>query len=253
VATARLVPDRHADECQHGDRLDDFDDVTGDGSLPLHAVERIAYGARSQSGRAVHSAAVCAAPVAGKHVCADSEHATGARGIGGKGEPQRARADDARFWAEPARPAQPLPISIEFIAVLDQGRAEDVPRSGSGRHRYRAPVPGIAVIAGMTVRHPPAYVIGQTDVAVVAARWGGQIDRLPTVVVCSGVRPVSVIADMESPGAIEQSSCGAQIRRIRAAADRQIGDHDGPCHQRHHHDADDQSALCHVDRGRPAR
>src|SRR5260370_34899134 len=70
----------------------------------------------------------------------------------------------------------------------------------------------------MTVRHPPAYVVGQTYVAVVAARQGGHIDRLPTVIVCIGVCPVWIIAGMESPGAIEQSSCAAQRRRIRRAA-----------------------------------
>ena len=151
--------------------------------------------------------------------------------------------------AEPARPAQQLAVPIEFVAVLDEGRPEDVPRRASGRHRHRAPVPGVAVIAGMTVRHPPAYVIGQTHVAVVAARQGGHIDRLPTAIVCIGVRPVWVIAGMESPGAIEQSSCGAQRRRIRAAAARQVGDHDGQCHQRRDDDADDQFALCCVDLG----
>jgi len=72
----------------------------------------------------------------------------------------------------------------------------------------------------MTVRHPPAYVIGQTHVAVVAARQGRHIDCLPTVIVCIGVCPVWIIAGMESPGAIEQSSCGAQRWRIRAAAAR---------------------------------
>ena len=104
-----LLRDRHPSakpmSCQHGDRLDHIDDVTGDGSLPLHAVERIADRPRSQYGRAVHAAAVCAGPGTGKHVRADGEHATGARRIGGKGEPQRPRADDARGWAEPARPA----------------------------------------------------------------------------------------------------------------------------------------------------
>ena len=105
VAAARPVPERQADECQHGDRLDHIDDVTRDGSLPLRAVERIADRPRSQYGRAVHAAAVCAGPGTGKHVCADGEHATGARRIGGKGESQRPRADDARGRAEPARPA----------------------------------------------------------------------------------------------------------------------------------------------------
>ena len=108
--------------------------------------------------------------------------------------------------------------------------------AGPARHRHRAPVPGVTVIAGMTVRHPPAYVVGQTHVAVVAARHGSHIDRLPTVIVCIGVRPVWVIAGMESPGAIEQSSCGAQRRRIGAAAARQVGDHAA---QRNQGDNDD--------------
>ena len=99
------------------------------------------------------------------------------------------------------------------------------------------------------MRHPPADVIGQTHVAVVAARRGGHIDRLPIAIVCIGVRPVWVIAGMESPGAIEQRRCGAQRRRIGAAAPRQVGDHDGECQQRRDDDADDQFALCRVDRG----
>jgi hypothetical protein len=86
--------------------------------------------------------------------------------------------------------------------------------------------------------------VRQTHVAVVAARQGSHIDSLPTAIVCIGVRPVWVIAGMESPGAIEQSSCGAQRRRIRPAAARQIGDHDGQCHQRRYDDTDDQFALC---------
>src|SRR4029079_4959570 len=105
-------------------------------------------------------------------------------------------------WAKPARPAQPLAVPIEFVAVLDEGRPEDLPRRASSRHRHRAPVPGVAVIARMTVRHPPAYVIGQTHVTVVAARRGGHVDRLPTAVVCIDGRPLWVIADLESPGAI---------------------------------------------------
>jgi hypothetical protein len=36
---------------------------------------------------------------------------------------------------------------------------------------------------------------------------------------------VWIIAEMESPGAIDQGSCGAQSRRITAAADRQVGDY----------------------------
>ena len=179
----RPAPEHQADECQHGDRLDHIDDVTGDGSMPLHAVERIADRPRSQYGRAVHAAAVCAGPGPGAHVCADREHATGARRIGGKFEPQRTCADDTRVCAEPARPAEPLAVPIELVAVLDECRPEDVPRGASGRHRYRAPVPGVTVIIGVTVRHPPADVIGQTHVAVVAARQGGHVDRLPSLVI----------------------------------------------------------------------
>src|SRR6201999_4540477 len=109
------------------DRLDHVDEVTGDGSLPLHAVERIADWPRSQDGRAVHAAAVCAGPVTGKLVRADGENATSARRIGGKGEPRRPRADHARGLAEPARPAEQLAVPVEFVAVLDQGRSQDVP------------------------------------------------------------------------------------------------------------------------------
>src|SRR5262249_19814160 len=113
VVAARPAPERQADDCQHGDRLDHFDDVTGDGSLPLHAVERIAYWPRSQYGHAVHAATVCAAPGTGKIVCADGENATSARRIGGGGEPRPPRAGGAQGrgaeaaggWAELARPA----------------------------------------------------------------------------------------------------------------------------------------------------
>src|SRR6185369_897699 len=118
---------------------------------------------------------------------------------------------------------------------------------------HRAPVPGVALIGGMTVRHPSAYVIGQTDVAVVAARHGGQVDGLPTVIVGIRVRPAWVIAGMESPGTIEQGRCGAQRWRIRSAAARQGGDRDGQRHQRRYDDADDQLALGCVDRGHHRR
>ena len=119
--------EHQADECQHGERLDHIDDVTGDGSMPLHAVERIADRPGSQYGRAVHAAAVGAGPGPGAHVYANREHATRARRIGGKLEPQRTRADDTRVWAEPARPAEPLAVPIEFVAVLDKRRSEDLP------------------------------------------------------------------------------------------------------------------------------
>jgi hypothetical protein len=94
------------------------------------------------------------------------------------------------------------------------------------------------------MRHPPADVIGQTHVVVVAARDGAHIQRLPLAVVCTGVRPAWLIAFMESPRAIEQSRRRAQRWRIRAAAARQVGDYDDPCHQRRGNDADDQFALC---------
>jgi hypothetical protein len=128
--------------------------------------------------------------------------------------------------------------------VVDERRPENVPRRAPGRHRHRASVPSVAVIAGMTMRHPPADVIGQAHVAVVAARQGGHIQRLPPVVVCTGVRPAWVIADMESPRAIEQSRRGTQRWRIGPAAARQVGEYDGPGHQRRGDDADDHCALC---------
>ena len=62
----------------------------------------------------------------------------------------------------------------------------------------------------------------------------------PSRVIGVGVRPVRVIAGMESPGAIQQRRGGAQRRRIRASADRQVGDHDCQCQQRRDDDADDQ-------------
>jgi hypothetical protein len=98
----------------------------------------------------------------------------------------------------------------------------------------------------MTAHHPPADVIGQAHVAVVAARQGGQIDRLPTAIVCSGIRPEWVIAGMKPPRAIEQNGGGAQRRRIRPPAARQLSNHDGECHQRHDDDANDQFTLCGV-------
>jgi len=58
------------------------------------------------------------------------EHAARARGIGGKGELQRTRTGNVRIRAEPARTAQPLAVPIEFVAIVDEGRAEDVPRRG---------------------------------------------------------------------------------------------------------------------------
>ena len=39
------------------------------------------------------------------------------------------------------------------------------------------------MIIGVTVRHPAADVIGQTHVAVVAARQGGHVERLPSIVI----------------------------------------------------------------------
>src|SRR6185436_13607272 len=63
----------------------------------------------------------------------------------------------------------------------------------------------------MTVRHPPADVIGQTHVAVVASRQGGQIERLPTAIVCESVRPAWVIADMESPGASSRVAAARSV------------------------------------------
>ena len=59
----------------------------------------------------------------------------------------------------------------------------------------------------------------------------------------SGGRPVWVIASMESPGAIEQSSCGAQRRRIRAAADRQVGDHAAQHNHADNNDPDREHAA----------
>src|SRR4051794_18651300 len=46
-----------------GDRLDDFNDVTGDGPLPLHAWSAPLMRRGASIWEAVHSAAVCAAPV----------------------------------------------------------------------------------------------------------------------------------------------------------------------------------------------
>jgi hypothetical protein len=48
MTAARSDPERQSDDCQQSDRLDHFDDVTGDGALPLHAVKLLAYRLRSQ-------------------------------------------------------------------------------------------------------------------------------------------------------------------------------------------------------------
>jgi hypothetical protein len=71
------------------------------------------------------------------------------------------------------------------------------------------------------MRHPPADIVGQADVAVMAARTGGQVDGLPIAVVRADVGPVRVIADMESPAAVEQGRRGAQRRRVTPASARQ--------------------------------
>ena len=191
----------------------------------------------------MHAAALCAWPGPGKCERPDSEHAGRSRRIGRKGEPERPRANDTKVRAEPARPTEELAVPIDFVPVLDKGRAEEVPRRGPGRHRHRAPVPRVAVIARMAVRHPPGDVVGQPHVAVMAARRGGHIDRLPSAVVCIGVCPIRVIAGTESPGPVEQRRCGAQRRWILAAAARQVDDHDRECHDRRDDDAGDQSCV----------
>ena len=61
AAAARPELERQTNDCKHGDRLDDFDDITGDGSLPLHAMERIGDRPRCQYRRAGHATA-CAGP-----------------------------------------------------------------------------------------------------------------------------------------------------------------------------------------------
>ena len=96
---------------------------------------------------------------------------------------------------------------------------------------------------GMTVRHPPADVVGQTDIAIVATRRGGQIDRLPTVIVGAGVRPMRVVANVESPGAIQQRRLSAQLRWIRTAAPCQVGDHEDQGNKRRRDDDGDQPPL----------
>ena len=90
-------------------------------------------------------------------------------------------------------------LSLMALSVTSNDQpAQHVPgRRDPGRHATTRLYPGVAVITGMTVSYPPAYVIGQTHVAVVAARRSRPADLLPTVIVCIGVRPVWVIADME--------------------------------------------------------
>ena len=60
------------------------------------------------------------------------------------------------------------------------------------------------------MRHPPPDVVRQADVAVMAARLGGQIDGVPIAIVSAGVGPVRVVAGMKSPAAVEQNRRGAQ-------------------------------------------
>src|SRR5262245_8917835 len=105
----------------------------------------------------------------------------------------------------------------------------------------------------MSVRHPPAGGVGEAPVAVLAGRRGGHFRRFPIAFVLIGVCPVLVIPGTESPGAIEQSRLGSQGRRISSAASRQVNDHDRECHQRCDDDADDQFALCRIDRCRRRR
>jgi hypothetical protein len=100
----------------------------------------------------------------------------------------------------------------------------------------------------MTLRHPPADVIWQTDITIVAARQGGQIDRLPTAIVGINVRPVWVVAGMKSPGSIEQGGGGSRRWRSGAAGTRQVGYYGSDKDQRRKDNAGHQFALGCVDR-----
>ena len=92
-------------------------------------------------------------------------------------------------------------------------------------------------------------------VSIVAGMLADRVSKRTVIILMKSVEvlPVWVVAGMESPGAIEQCRCGAQRPRIRAAAARQVDDHDGQCQQRRHDDGDHQFALCCVDRGRHRR
>ncbi len=137
----------------------------------------------------MHAAALGAAWGPGKLECTKCEDTARTRGIVGEGKPQRPCADDTRMWPEPARSTQQMPVPIEFVSVLHLRRSEDVPRRLPGRHVDHAPVPGIAGVAGMSMRHPPADVVRQADVAVMAARLGGEGYGFPGAVVRADVGP----------------------------------------------------------------
>ena len=179
---------------------------------------------------------------------ANRQHAARACDVGGQCESQRPGADDVRMRAEAARAAEQLAIPIEFVAILDLRRPEDVPRGRRGGHVHHASIPRVTGVAGMSMRHPPVDMVGQTDVVVVTAWLGGQVDRLPRVVVIEWIRPARVIAGMESPTAVEQRRRGAQCRRIGPAAAREIDDHDGQRQHARQDDRDEQPALRSVDR-----
>jgi hypothetical protein len=142
----------------------------------------------------VHAAAVCAGAGRGS-MNARSASTPACLPLCGKRESQRPRAHDTRMRAELARAAQQLAVPIEFVSVLDERRSEHVPRCAPGGHDHNAPVPCVAGVAGMSVRHPPADVVRQTDVAVVAAgarRSGRRSPYSPIVRTCVG--PARVIA-----------------------------------------------------------
>jgi hypothetical protein len=79
--------------------------------LPLHAVERIADRSRSQDGRAVHAAAVCAGRGPWTHEGANGEYAAGAGRIVGRAN--RSGRVPTRRGREPSLPDPPSSLPFQ--------------------------------------------------------------------------------------------------------------------------------------------
>ena len=230
-ATARPAPQRQAGNQKHRQRFDRIGDIAGDGSLPLRAVQPVGDCAGRQDGRGVQAAAGGAGGGPLQHEDADGNDIVRAGRIGGKSKAQRPRGDDTRMRTQPARPAQQLPVPIQFVAILHLRRPQDAPRRRVGRHIHHAPVPGSAGVTAMSVRRPAADIVGQANVAIMAARLGGQVDGAPIAIDRARLGPAWIIAGVESPVAIEQCRRGAQRRRIGLATALEIEQQNCPHHQ----------------------
>src|SRR5690349_1221805 len=143
MATAFTNRHRQAEHCEHGDRLDDLENVTRDSAVPLHAMQFITHWTRGKNGRAVHPAAICASS-ARKFVCAQCKYSARAICVRRQGELHWSSADHTRMRAEFSRSAEKPAIPIELITILDERGSEDVPRRIFGGDRQRAPIPCIS-------------------------------------------------------------------------------------------------------------